>query len=254
MDFNTTLDILINDLKEAREIIDDLRNYPGVPRLQIELAKSKCKNAEEIISLLKILKMPEESGTGSEQGIPSDKGPARADLVEIIPEATEEKPAEIFAGKSEEKPAEIIPEKEAEAESGEMSMHRAESGEAVPEKKVKEKKAEAQIIADKFGKVSNIVDEQIGTHKRDDDISSMLKTKPVGNLKDAIGINDKFLYIREIFYGNQSLYEEAISKLNSAASLDEARSLIFTYTGEDEDNEALIQLLSLVKRKLLSDG
>ena len=56
MDFNKTIDIIIKDLREAREIIDDLKNYPGVPQLQIELIKSKCKSAEEIIALLKNMK------------------------------------------------------------------------------------------------------------------------------------------------------------------------------------------------------
>jgi hypothetical protein len=42
MDFKATVDLIIKDLDEAREIIDDLKNYPGVPHLQVELAKSKC--------------------------------------------------------------------------------------------------------------------------------------------------------------------------------------------------------------------
>jgi hypothetical protein len=53
MDFNAMVDLIIKDLKDAGEIIDDLKNYPGVPVLQVELAKSKCKNAAEVIALLK---------------------------------------------------------------------------------------------------------------------------------------------------------------------------------------------------------
>jgi len=53
MDFNATIDLIIKDLQEAREIIDDLKKYPGVPVLQVELAKSKCKSAGEVIALLK---------------------------------------------------------------------------------------------------------------------------------------------------------------------------------------------------------
>ena len=53
MDFNATIDLIIKDLNEACEIIDDLKKYPGVPALQVELAKSKCKSAGEVIALLK---------------------------------------------------------------------------------------------------------------------------------------------------------------------------------------------------------
>ena len=56
MDFNATIDLIIKDLRDASDIIDDLKKYPGVPLLQVELAKSKCKSAGEVIALLKTLK------------------------------------------------------------------------------------------------------------------------------------------------------------------------------------------------------
>ena len=58
MDLKKTIDFIINDLREARDIIDDLKNYPDVPLIQIELAKSKCKSAEDLIGLLKSLDKP----------------------------------------------------------------------------------------------------------------------------------------------------------------------------------------------------
>ena len=268
MDFNATLDIIINDLKEAREIIDDLKNYPGIPRLQVELAKSKCRSAEEILSLLK-----------SVPAFREDPSVAGKDAVEVQPHS--DKQTESIESKGNHKPVEVnietIPENAPEPQVKEEA--KAITDEAVketqdpaqkdlfeitedntlkapssPEMRIKEKKTDNPIIADRFSKVSNIVDEQIGTHKRDDDISSVLKTKPVGNLKDAIGLNDKFLYIRELFDGNQARYEEAITKLNNSPSIDDARSVIFSYIGDDEENEVVVQLLDLVKRKLLTDG
>jgi hypothetical protein len=65
MDFNATIDLIIRDLDEAREIIDDLKRYPGVPALQVELAKSKCKSAGEVIALLKNL----QSDTSSQSPV-----------------------------------------------------------------------------------------------------------------------------------------------------------------------------------------
>jgi hypothetical protein len=59
MDFNSTIDLIIRDLNEASEIIDDLKKYPGVPALQVELAKSKCRSAGEVIALLKSLSFAE---------------------------------------------------------------------------------------------------------------------------------------------------------------------------------------------------
>jgi hypothetical protein len=84
MDFNTTIDIIIKDLREAREIIDDFKNYPGVPELQVELAKSKCKSAEEIIALLKSMKTPPPTGKSDKAVKPSPS--IREKKKELIPD------------------------------------------------------------------------------------------------------------------------------------------------------------------------
>ncbi|MFA5819298.1 MAG: hypothetical protein WC854_08475 [Bacteroidales bacterium] len=194
MDFNATIDLIIKDLDEAREIIDDLKKYPGVPVLQVELAKSKCKSAGEVIALLKSLR---------------DNMP-----VLITPPPVEKK----------------------------------------EESKKKPKKAsESAIIADKFSHLSNRFNEQLGSMKSDEDILNILKTKPLTNLSEAIGVNDKFQFIREIFDGNKDAYIQAISRLDHAESLKDARAVIMSYTGDSNENEAVKQLLDLVKRKLPSN-
>ncbi|MCX6326268.1 MAG: hypothetical protein NT144_06405 [Bacteroidia bacterium] len=200
MDFNTTIDLIIKDLDEAREIIDDLKKYPGVPALQVELAKSKCKSAGELIALLK----------SSEVTIPV-----------ISEEPVEQTPP--------------LAEKQEES------------------KKTRGKVSESAIIADKFHHLSNRFNEQLGNLKSDDDVSGILKTKLLTNLSEAIGVNDKFLFIREIFDGNKDVYTQAISRLDNAESLTDAKAVIMSYTGDNDENEAVKQLLDLVKRKLSSN-
>ena len=225
MDFISALDIIINDLKEAREIIDDLKNYPDVPLFQIELAKSKCKSAEEILSLLKTIKQP----VGSE--VP---GKIKDDK-DILPDSTPQ------TGSESAQPGK--PAREMKLEFPEQKEK-----EAKPEKKTK------PIFADTFGKASDRINEQLGTRNRDADISSVVKSKPVISLKDAIGLNDKFLYIRELFEGNLFRYEETIARLDDMRDLNEARSLILSLVDNDEENEVALQLIDLLKRKISSDG
>ncbi|MFN2379015.1 MAG: hypothetical protein ABR519_02255 [Bacteroidales bacterium] len=55
MELKSTINIILKDLEDARDLIDDLRNYPGVPLIQIELARSKCRSAEDVIKLLSSL-------------------------------------------------------------------------------------------------------------------------------------------------------------------------------------------------------
>ncbi len=197
MDFNATVDLILKDLNEAREIIDDLKNYPGVPALQVELAKSKCKSAGEVIALLKTLKHEE---------------------VHPKPETPQTSPE--------------IKKKEPVAPSG--------------------KPSESAIVADKFG-FTDRINEQIGNLRDDDNVTDILRTKPLTNLADAIGVNDKFLFIRELFNGSPESYNQVIARLESSKSFSDATAVLMSYTGDNKETEAVKQLLDLVKRKFNAD-
>jgi hypothetical protein len=222
MDFNATIDLIIRDLEEAREIIDDLKKYPGVPVLQVELAKSKCKAAGEVIALLKTIK----NNVITEEKI----GQA---IVEPVKK-------------------EVAVKKDTASPKSEMESPKPLVKKDVPEQEVR-KPTESKIIADTFSPPSGSLNEQIGSHKADGDISQLLKKKPISSLTEAIGVNDRFLFIKEIFNNNKDAYFQAITRLDHAENLRDASAIIMSYTGDSNENEAIIQLLDLVKRKFPSD-
>jgi hypothetical protein len=115
-----------------------------------------------------------------------------------------------------------------------------------------EKKTSESIIADQFSNRSESFNEKLGGHKHEDDVLEILKTKPLLSLDEAIGINDKFLFIREIFDGNTDAYNQAIQKLESVGSLSDAMAVIMSYSGENTGDEAVRQLIDLIKRKFLA--
>jgi hypothetical protein len=220
MDFNTTIDIILKDLKDIRQILEDLRNYSEIPRLQVELARAKCKSAEEVISLLKTLNPPGEEKSKDAAAPAPEPGKQPEKLIEITAEP--------------EPGAEII----------------SAAGPATDEVPEAGRKPESGIIADLFqGKSSSLVD-QFGSMKKDDDLSARLRARPVQSLNEAIGINDRFLFVREIFGGNLSSYEKAMSRLDTSADMAEARSIISEYSNLGEDNEIMRMLLDILKRKL----
>jgi hypothetical protein len=129
--------------------------------------------------------------------------------------------------------------------------------EEVPEVKpdivIKNKKKEpSSIFADKFSNQPGRLNEQIGSRREENGVSSMLKSKHVSNLRDAIGVNDRFLFIREIFNGSHESYDQAISKIETTATFSDARAVIMSYSGDNTENEVTNQLLELVKRKFTS--
>ena len=55
------------------------------------------------------------------------------------------------------------------------------------------------------------------------DISQKLSETPLKDLSKALGLNEKFLYINELFAGDVVQFQEAIKQLNDAKDFDEAR-------------------------------
>ncbi|MEZ5012337.1 MAG: hypothetical protein R2744_12495 [Bacteroidales bacterium] len=84
-----------------------------------------------------------------------------------------------------------------------------------------------KIVADKFSRPPDSINEKMGDTKKDD-LGSGKLSKPVSDLVKAIGINDRFLFIREIFGGNQEAYNKAIGQLNEVKSIDEAVDIIYS--------------------------
>jgi hypothetical protein len=247
MDFNATIDLIIKDLKEASDIIDDLKKYPGVPVLQVELAKMKCRSAGEVISILKNI---------NENPVTGDKEPIREKIIqkvqkpdepglqtvrEIIPPVPQ-----VSKGKAATPEPEIQPElKTPEPKS---------AGHKIAEpKKTYKKEQDSPIIADQFLQPPSSLVEQLSAAQTEAEIADTLKTKPITSLIEAIGINDKFLFIREIFNGNHNDYSAALQRLENADNMIDARAVIMSYTGDNSESEAVRQLLDLVKRKLPSD-
>ena len=300
MDFNATIDLIIKDLEEAREIIDDLKKYKDVPALQVEIAKSKCKSAAEIIALLKnmsISQVPEKEKT-PEAKIPESKTaeppPVKQQLLEEVQPAVvqhhlpevQEPPEPVNITSAKETGIdedEILPNFKPDIKKEESSVKRARArilAEEIEDERKKASVSEPDQEAAEVQPVESKVETQVNVlqpitsqefinevelkrstiiadrfRKQDeDDFSGIMKTRPLTSLSDAIGINDSFYYIREIFNGNKLTYSEALLKLEKAESLKDARAVIMSYTGQKADSEASLQLLDLVKRKLLLHG
>ena len=109
--------------------------------------------------------------------------------------------------------------------------------------------AETVTLGDTLGQRTDRLNEKIGVHKEDDDLRDLIRSKPINRLSEAIGINDKFLFIRELFNGNSDLYNQTISSLDNSGNIDDASTIVTNITGDDTKNKAAKQLLELVKRK-----
>ena len=85
----------------------------------------------------------------------------------------------------------------------------------------------------------------------DNSLATKIKKNSISDVKAAIGINDKFLFISEIFKGNSQAYHRAIDTLNNYNHFHEALEFIENISVENkvENSEAAKDLIEIIKRK-----
>ncbi|MEE1347390.1 MAG: hypothetical protein U0K36_05860, partial [Bacteroidales bacterium] len=74
---------------------------------------------------------------------------------------------------------------------------------------------------------------------------------PVKDVTKAIGINDKFLYIRELFGGNKLTFDSAVATINAASSYQQAYQYLKQTYGWDETDPTVEAFLKAVHRRFL---
>jgi hypothetical protein len=85
------------------------------------------------------------------------------------------------------------------------------------------------------------------------ELIEILKETPVRDLRKAIGINDRFLFINELFRGDESMYERSIKTINSFNIFPEAEYWINrelkVKLGWNADDPAVLHFDQLIKRR-----
>ncbi len=265
----TLINIIINDLKEVQHLMDSFRGETLVNSAFVNLAKTKIRNIEEEISLLN-----QEFGEVAINPLQvEDKRPV------IIPEAKE---ATVMSGVDEVKTAESSKRFFSEEAGG---LDKNEEVKSVPQqevietqevkkeiitKKEKHKEPEKKIehlgkrdkpedkrrkpadssatLADVLQKEKNAINEKVSIKKTENDL---LFTKPVDDVRKAMGINDRFYYQRELFGGNSDLFNQTLDQLNRMSNFDDANKFLVSNFDWDTESEVSSSFFKIVKRRFL---
>jgi hypothetical protein len=85
------------------------------------------------------------------------------------------------------------------------------------------------------------------------ELKSALNDTPVRDLKKAIGVNDRFVFISQLFRGDEAMYERSLKTINSFRILPEAEYWmereLKVKLGWDETRDATKQFYQLVRRR-----
>ena len=107
--------------------------------------------------------------------------------------------------------------------------------------------AEKRVLGEVLKSDAEVLNATLGGNVQRD-----LATKIVAgsDLRSQIGINDRFMFIRELFNNNESLYEQTLNDLNKETDLNEA----LIYIGENfrwrGDSHAAQQFINMLMKKL----
>lgn len=248
------IDILMQDMRELYNIYSQVRKHVE-ENVSTELTDKKEVDQQERFS-----EDTSKKASADEQ-IEKERSEATIPKQEEVAEKVEE--AENTKQEAEEKKEEKIEEtsykeevkedidKDASEESSEVTGDRVEAGRKTgiekevvreetqietPEKEVNKPGVVADkfenenntAIGDKLVSTENSLHDRISANKEDNSIAAKMQKTSINSLKEAIGMNEKFLFINELFNGNIKAYNEAVEKLNNFGDINEA----FEYVNE----------------------
>ena len=222
MEIKYTLEILAKDIQDIGKLVENLHNSPDGSSLELDLALSKLRNVYDVLNEI------------------------RTDIsIQTRPRPVHEAPVrEVVAEQARPQPVHEAPVRDEEPEKARPQAQVDTEPEAVAEP-IEEK--DSGTVAEKFAVKSSINENMAGT--RDQEEESKLIGPPIDNIGRNIGINDRFLIIRELFDGDSDGFGKLIRDLDSAGSIHDANERLSTQFEDSPNHEGVGILSILLKRR-----
>lgn len=256
MEKEALIKIVLQDIKELETLVSTFSGTESIPAVYIQLAQSKTKVIQDELSLINTLEPTSLTSSATTTTSGNKKKP-----VEQIPEAKKEIQSEptppIDGPKPEAVPTAAIT---IENNDKQAAVPTETSIDAPVNQTPKEKtktttqppgsSAKQAVIGEVLGKNSKSVLDILADQKKTTDQTYQ---PSVPDLRKAIGINDRFLFQRELFNGSAEVYNQTLDQLNSMQNLTSALSFLKTNFNWDTASETYEMFLKTVKRRFKND-
>ncbi len=262
MENKKLLKFLLRDLSELEELVAE-KGDNGFDELEMEFLQTRVSSAKRMIQIL-------FDNENSSANINIEKqeviAPENIQSETVIQKEISEKPI-IVEDKAESENEEEFAETEKEVrdevegaldriaeEIEEAEVKEKEKTETVEEKEVElnEEKVTVeanQRLGDSFSKEKSVND-LIDTENTK--LEHKISNRPVKSIKTAIGINDKFQFIRELFEGNAEVFTKAVAELDAKKDINEAVKYL-QQNFKWKKNETSLKFVNLVKRRFSNE-
>jgi len=226
MNFELVIETINKDIQDIEKSIKNFKNRSSLPRVEIDLTLEKVRKLYDSLQSL-IEKSPVEKTTPPEDKpekinafeLEENYSDTNKEISETSPVITKE------SGKKPEKDSQL--------------------------KFVEQKNSKTEIIADRLQNGQSFRNESLRQQVSSKDLSSKLKSQPISDIGAAMGLNEKFSFIRELFNNDPDKFTETINILNHASNFNEAYSYLSDEFNWDMDDSQAQKLLDLIRRKLI---
>lgn len=248
--------VLISEIGYLTEIIGEqyvtINGHENrIPRIELDLMMENVRRLYDCLYHLN--KINDRAGQADENTGEMEHQYQEADLPEASVETVPEEIMESRESKTEE--PEIIGLEEEKSEQVAEDNPEEDLVEITPFHAIKEEKkhqsADNTITLDLFTPPATVADK---FREKTPVMATRIQNHKIADLKAAIGINDKFLFINDLFDGNMKAYAIAIDTLNGMGTFGEAETYIEqikTDGNRVRNLETIARLSELVKRKFL---
>jgi hypothetical protein len=278
MENKKLIKILLKDMGELEELIADVKKNKQFDAIEMEFIHTRAKGLLQLLQLFesrddfqknippvdkeKVEEIKEKVDAAVEKT--DDIREEKAEPVSTEPEDVSKKEEEVVEDKATDNetdealqvpPAEEIAAEAAQkveqkettpennpAEVTESHEEEDDDGEMLGEE---EDKTEANSrLGDSFLKGKSVNDLITEQHK----LEYKLSNRPVTSIQAAIGINDRFQYIRELFDGDTEKFLDTVKKLDSMQNIKEAVDYLRN-NFKWKKNETSLKFVNLIKRR-----
>jgi Mor family transcriptional regulator len=237
---NEPVDKILQELDKIRQFLLKFRDTGKIPDIERDIVSGKLRNIYEFIQLIQL----EEADNVDLQEEP------------VIVKATEKISSVIAEDKSVTiEFSDDLPGKQIETEVAELLSEPVITAQNIEEAVIQPQSKQnivvkKEILAEKFQSQS-FLNEALAHFQDVADLSKKLQNQPLKDIFSAINLNDKFLFIKELFANDSALYQSTVEKVNNAGNFNDAVRYLDGNFAWDFNDQMVQKFLELVRRRFM---
>ncbi len=233
--YKNTIEAIYLNLDEVQQLVAGFGTNSKIHTIELDLALDKLRNVYDLMLSLKLENILVTENGDIPMDVPLEIKAQEADLPEIKPveQSKESSVSEVIKAQFAKQEV-IIPDVEKEKTRAEKESRVRMPQNVSDTTEIHKEKVESKDVTD--------------TQKVD---SPYIKQKPVSNIVSALGLNEKFELIQNLFGGDKVKFEQTMNYLNGASDFNEAYEYLSGNFKWDMNNQYVQRILELIRKKLI---